>query len=107
VLDFAQDFVSSHNDVSQLVRDAKRFSVNIPVIGKVAVPPPNHLAFYGVLAVLGFTELIPWPVAVGLGVGHALTVGRPDTSPAAEPAPESVSPEPDDAAEPVDAEDLN
>ncbi|MFA5707297.1 hypothetical protein [Mycolicibacterium sp.] len=59
--------------MSELVRDARRFSVKIPVVGKVSVPPPDHLAFYGVLGALGVTELIPWPVALGLGVGHALT----------------------------------
>ena len=96
---------SSHNDVSQLVRNAKRFSITLPVIGKVAVPPPNHLAFYGVLAVLGFTELIPWPVAVGLGIGHALTVGQPAGSTDAESEPASASPEPADATESFDTED--
>lgn len=91
----ARGFIASHHDVSRLVRDAKRFSVKVPVVGKVSVPPPEHLAFYGVLGVLGVTELIPWPVALGLGVGHALTVrhtrdsatAASDESPAAKPAP--------------------
>lgn len=83
MLESAREFVSSHNDVSKLVREARSFSVKLPVVGKVSVPPPKHLAFYGVLGVLGATELIPWPIAIGIGVGHALTVRRPaeDTAP--------------------------
>jgi len=73
VRNYVSSHLSSHSDVSELVRDARRFSVKIPVVGKVSVPPPDHLAFYGVLGALGVTELIPWPVALGLGVGHALT----------------------------------
>jgi len=72
MLGSARKFVSSHNDVTELVRGATRFSVNVPIVGKVTVPPPDQLAFYAVLGVLGATELIPWPIAVGLGVGHAL-----------------------------------
>lgn len=89
MLDSARNFVSSHvsshTEVSELVRGAQRFSVRIPLVGKVSVPPPDHLAFYGVLGVLGVTELIPWPVALGLGLGHALT-----TRHAAEAAVEAV-----------------
>ena len=89
MLDSAREFVSSHNDVSKLVRNAQRFSVQLPVIGKVSVPPPDQLAFYGVLAVLGVTELIPWPIAVGLGVGHALAT-RHATGVATETATEAA-----------------
>ncbi|WP_176561831.1 hypothetical protein [Mycolicibacterium palauense] len=90
MLDSARNFVASHHDVTRVVREARRFSVNLPLVGKVSVPPPNHLAFYGALAVLGVTELIPWPVAVGLGVGHALA-SRNETGPA--PASETAPPE--------------
>ena len=87
MLESAREFVSSHNDVSRLVRDARRFTVQVPLVGKITVPPPDQLAFYGVLTVLGVTELIPWPVALGLGVGHALAT-RHATEAAAEVATE-------------------
>lgn len=74
MLESIRSFVSSHNDVSEVVREAKRFSVTLPVVGRVGVPPPRHLAFYAVLGILGATELMPWPVVVGVGIGHALTV---------------------------------
>ena len=88
-MESAREFVASHHDVTKLVRDAQRFSVNVPLVGKVSVPPPDQLAFYGVLAVLGVTELIPWPVALGLGAGHALAT-RYATEAAAEAATEAA-----------------
>jgi hypothetical protein len=99
MLHSVRDFVTSHNDVSKLVRDAEKFSVKVPVLGKISVPPPKHLAFYGVLGVLGATEVVPWPVAVGIGVGHALTVrtaGAAASAPAeadADPVQDSPDPE--------------
>lgn len=91
MLNSVRDLVTSHNDVSKVVHAAEKFSVTLPVVGKVSVPPPKHMAFYSVLGVLGVTELIPWPVALGIGVGHALTVrGSGSVSgngESAEPAP--------------------
>lgn len=89
MLDSARDFVSAHHDVSKLVRDARKFSVNVPVFGRISVPPPDQLAFYSVLGLLGITELIPWPIALGLGVGHALAT-RHATEAAVEAAEEAV-----------------
>ena len=42
-------FVATHHDVSKLVREAQKFSINLPIIGKVSVPPPRQLAVYGVI----------------------------------------------------------
>lgn len=95
MLDSACKFVSSHVtsqvDASALVRDARRFSLRLPVVGRVAVPPPKQLAFYGVLAGLAAAQVVEWPVAVALGVGHALTTRKPE-------APQQESP-----AQPVSA----
>lgn len=98
MLDTAREYASSHRDLSRLVRDAQRFSVNVPVIGKIAVPPPDQLAFYGVLTVLGITELIPWPVAAGLGIGHALAT-RYATGAATEAAEEAAEEAVEEAVE--------
>lgn len=73
MLESARSWAASHRDVSRLVREAERFSVRLPVVGKVAVPRPEQMAFYGALGVLAAVELIDWPVAVALGVGHAVT----------------------------------
>ncbi len=63
---------SSHRDIVRRVREAQSFSVNLPVLGHVQVPRPEQLAFYGALGALAAIEIIDWPVALVLGVGHAL-----------------------------------
>ncbi|UUO02932.1 hypothetical protein M4D79_06820 [Mycolicibacterium novocastrense] len=72
--DAARSFVAEHRDVSKLVEDAERFSIRLPVIGRVGVPRPDQLAFYGALGLLAAIEVIDWPVALLLGAGHAVAV---------------------------------
>ncbi|RWA16443.1 hypothetical protein MELE44368_07460 [Mycolicibacterium elephantis DSM 44368] len=57
----------------QRVREARKFTVDIPVIGRVTIPRPEQLAFYGALAALAAVEIIDWPIALVLGASHALT----------------------------------
>jgi hypothetical protein len=76
--DDAQVSGPSHHDVARLVREADRFALQLPVVGRVPIPRPDQLAFYGALAGLVAAELVDWPVAVAIGVGHALVSGRPD-----------------------------
>lgn len=72
MLTTARSFLASHRDASKLVQEAEKFSVRIPLVGRVSVPPPDQLAFYGVLGALGAIGLIDWPVAVAIGVGQAV-----------------------------------
>jgi hypothetical protein len=76
--DDAQVSGPSHRDVARLVREADRFALQLPVVGRVPIPRPDQLAFYGALAGLVAAELVDWPVAVAIGVGHALVSGHPD-----------------------------
>ena len=69
---------TSHREVTRRVRDADRFALQLPVVGRVPFPRPDQLAFYGALAGLVVVELVDWPVAVAIGVGHALISGRPE-----------------------------
>jgi hypothetical protein len=62
----------THRDAVERVREAQSFTVALPVVGRVRVPRPEQLAFYGALGALAAVELIEWPVALVLGVGHAL-----------------------------------
>lgn len=71
--DSARSFVADHQDVSKLVREAKKFSVQLPGIGRVRIPPPEQLAFYGVLGGLAAAQLIEWPIALVVGLGHAVS----------------------------------
>lgn len=54
------------------VRDAETFAVELPVLGRVRIPRPEQLAYFGALGVLAATEIIEWPVALVLAAGHAL-----------------------------------
>ena len=55
------------------IREADSFTVDLPVLGRVRIPRPEQLAYYGALAALAAAELIEWPIAVVLGAGHALS----------------------------------
>ncbi|ANI41499.1 cation-translocating P-type ATPase [Mycolicibacterium vaccae] len=68
----ARSFVADHRDVSKLVREAEKFSVQLPGIGRVRIPPPEQVAFYGVLGGLAAAQLIDWPIALIVGLGHAV-----------------------------------
>ena len=72
MLTTARSFLASHRDASKLVQRAEKFSVRLPVVGRVAVPPPDQLAFYGVVGGLAALGLIDWPVAIAIGVGQAV-----------------------------------
>lgn len=54
------------------IREGETFAVNLPVLGRVQIPRPDQLAYYGGLAVLAAFELIDWPVAAVIAAGHLL-----------------------------------
>ena len=54
------------------VRDAQTFTVELPVVGRVRLPRPEQLAYYGALGALAAVEIIEWPVALVLAAGHVL-----------------------------------
>lgn len=54
------------------IREAETFFVNLPVVGKVEIPRPDQLAYFGGLAALAAFELIDWPVALVIAAGHLL-----------------------------------
>ncbi|SNS39507.1 hypothetical protein SAMN05216276_1008220 [Streptosporangium subroseum] len=54
----------------------QRPHVSVPVIGTLTLPPPDRLVFYAVLGALGALEIIEWPIALVVGVGHYLTEQR-------------------------------
>ena len=63
---------TKHRDAVRRIRNAEKFTVTLPVLGRVQVPRPEQIAFYGALGALAAVEIIEWPVALVLGVGHAL-----------------------------------
>ncbi|MFN8032401.1 MAG: hypothetical protein U0Q47_03770 [Mycobacterium sp.] len=67
-----RSLVAAQRDASERVAQARKFSIRLPLVGTVHVPPPDQLAFYGVLGGLAVLELIDWPVALAMGLGSAL-----------------------------------
>lgn len=67
-----RSLAAAQREAAQRVAAGRRFSLRLPVVGTVQVPPPEQLAFYGVLAGFAALELIDWPVAVAMGVGSAV-----------------------------------
>ncbi|MFG1935252.1 hypothetical protein ACGFK1_32085 [Mycobacterium sp. NPDC048908] len=64
---------SSHRDAVKRITEAEAFSVNLPVVGRMRIPRPEHLAYYGALGVLAAVEILDWPIALAIAAGHALT----------------------------------
>jgi len=68
----AKDHLAAQREASQTVARGKSYSVDLPIIGRVPVPPPEQLAIYAALGGLAALELLDWPVALAMGVGSAL-----------------------------------
>jgi hypothetical protein len=63
---------ASHRDAVARVRAARTFTVELPLVGRVRLPRPEQLAYYGALGALAAVEIIDWPVALILAAGHVL-----------------------------------
>jgi hypothetical protein len=63
---------NSHRDAVARVREAQSFAVNLPVVGRVHIPRPEQVAYYGALGALAALEIIDWPIALAIAAGHAL-----------------------------------
>lgn len=46
--------------------------VSVPVLGEVGVPPPDKVAYYVGIGILAAAQLIEWPIALVITVGHLL-----------------------------------
>lgn len=55
----------------EMVRTYSR-RVDVPMLGEVAVPPPDKIAYYGGLGVLAALQVIEWPLALVITAGHVL-----------------------------------
>ena len=64
---------STARTTAERIRDLDRVEVNVPVLGQIRIPRPERLAFYGGLAALAALQLIDWPIAAALAVGHILS----------------------------------
>jgi hypothetical protein len=63
---------TSQREAVEHIRAGETFFVTVPVFGRLEIPRPEQLAYYGGLAALAAFELIDWPVAVVIAAGHIL-----------------------------------
>ena len=63
---------ASQRSAVDRVREAESFAVQLPGLGRVRIPRPEQLAYFGGLAVLAAIEIIDWPVALIVATGHVL-----------------------------------
>ncbi len=56
--------------------DANSSHFEVPFVGRLRLPPPQHLAFYAAIGILAAVEIIEWPVAVLIAAGKALADSR-------------------------------
>ena len=63
---------TSQREAVQQIRQGETFAMNLPMFGKMEIPRPEQLAYYGGLAALAAFELIDWPVALVIAAGHLL-----------------------------------
>ncbi len=67
-----KSLLEAQRDASRKVAQGRKYSLDLPIVGRVLVPPPEQLAIYAALGGLAVLELIDWPVALAMGVGSAL-----------------------------------
>lgn len=63
---------TSQRDALEEIRKGETFAVDLPLIGRVAIPPPEQIAYYGGLVMLAAFEIIDWPVAIAVAAGHIM-----------------------------------
>ena len=63
---------ASQREAVEHIREGETFYVNLPIVGRVEIPRPDQLAYYGGLAALAAFELIDWPVALVIAAGHIM-----------------------------------
>ncbi len=96
--------LAAQREASRKVAQGKSYSVDLPIVGRVPVPPPEQLAIYAALGGLAVLELIDWPVALALGVGSALVSRHlSELENRGEECAEAIEPVPEDTPKPSTA----
>ena len=64
--------IATQRETSRKVAEGEVYSVQLPIVGRVPVPPPRQLAIYTALGGLAALQILDWPVALAMGVGSTL-----------------------------------
>jgi hypothetical protein len=71
-----EDTVTVGQQAAAVARKENSVHVEIPGVMHIHLPPLDQLAFFGGVATLAFLQIIEWPVAAVLTVGHILAHNR-------------------------------
>lgn len=52
--------------------DRENIAIEVPFVGPVKLPRPQDTAYYAGIGLLAALELLEWPAAIALAIGHAL-----------------------------------
>ena len=63
---------STHREAVDRIRGARSLAVDLPIVGRVRIPHPEQVAYFGALGVLAAIEIIDWPIALAIAAGHVL-----------------------------------
>ena len=63
---------TTHREAVDRIREARSLAVDLPIVGRVRIPHPEQVAYFGALAVLAAIEIIDWPIALAIAAGHVL-----------------------------------
>jgi xanthosine utilization system XapX-like protein len=63
---------ATHREAVDRIREARSLVVDLPVVGRVRIPRPEQVAYFGALGVLAAVEIIDWPIALAIAAGHVL-----------------------------------
>jgi hypothetical protein len=63
---------STHREAVDRIREARSVAVDLPIVGRVRIPHPEQVAYFGALGVLAAIEIIDWPIALAIAAGHVL-----------------------------------
>ena len=70
---------TTHREAVERVQAAQDFAVELPLVGRVRIPRPDQVAYFGGLVVLVALEIIEWPIAAAIAAGHILASNHHNT----------------------------
>jgi hypothetical protein len=68
--------VSSAATATAVAAERNTTHLDLPVLGRVELPPSDQLAFMGGVLTLAAFGIVEWPVAIVLTAGHLLAHNR-------------------------------
>lgn len=60
------------HQAARKVRQQENVRISLPIVGPVDLPHPQQLAYLAGIGLLAALEVIEWPAALALAVGHTL-----------------------------------